>query len=124
MKTIIDNWEWFIGVLAPVITFFTGYKFRKADLQKSEADALSNVQAVYDTLTKQIKEDVDHLRNDLKEVKIENRDQRKSLMLLQEDNRKLHREISKLMSENSQLKERLAKLSVENEKLRERLKNQ
>ncbi len=124
MKTIIDNWQWIIGVVAPVLTFFTGYKFRKADLKKSEADALSNVQSVYDTLTSQIKEDVNHLRSDLKEVKIENRDQRKSLMLLQEDNRKLHREISKLMSENSQLKEELANLRNENEKLRERLKKQ
>lgn len=121
MKFITENFSAIVPYLASVVTFFGGYKLRKVKLKSSEADALSNIQKVYDTLTEQIKDEVATLRDDLKEVKSENRDQRKALILLQEDNRSLHKQISSLMSENNALKMELAKLRNENKQLVEQL---
>ncbi|WP_281681818.1 hypothetical protein [Zunongwangia profunda] len=118
-----DNWQAVIGTLTTIITglaaWFGGRKIKKSNEKTEEATALKNMQEVYDTLTKQIQNDFNNLREEVKDLKAENRDQRKGLMALQKDNSKLHLEVSGLMQENNKLKMQIAELRKENQELRE-----
>lgn len=106
MKTfIIENWQVITSlIITPVLGFFVGKKSRKSKEKNEEADALSNVQKVYNILTEQVKSQIEALQNDLKLVKEENIEQRKDLRALQSDNRDLHSEIRRLTKENEELR--------------------
>lgn len=116
---LLNNWEIITSVIiTPIIGFFIGKKSRKSEEKTKEADALSNVQKVYDILTDQVKSQLEALQNDLKLVKEENVEQRKDLRALQADNRDLHSEIRKLTKENEELRRIIEELRRENEQLK------
>ena len=119
MEKLINYWEIITGVVAGIATWFGAQKIKRSNEKSQEASALAEMQKVYDTMTKQIRGEFEHLREDVKELKKENREQRITLRDLQRDNSTLHLEISKLSRENHQLKESIAKLRRENQVLRE-----
>lgn len=100
---LLDNWIALTGVIGSVITFFTGWKFRTINVKKEGASALESIQKVYDTFSTQTNKKFDELYTEIKSLKEENLQQRKSIRELQKDNRDLHREVSKLMQKNNQL---------------------
>ncbi|WP_121665231.1 hypothetical protein [Mesonia aquimarina] len=115
-KIILDNWQLISGAIASVFAFFGGRKLKKINEKKEEANALQTFKEVYDGMASGIKKEIE-------DIKLENREQRKTMRLLQEDNGKLHRDISQLMTENNQLKQMVAELKNENRILREKLKS-
>jgi len=111
---ILDNWIALSGVVGSVITFFTGWKFRAINVKKEGASALESIQKVYDTFSTQTNKKFDELYNEIKSLKEENLQQRKSIRELQRDNRDLHKEVSKLMQKNNQLLLENQRLKLEN----------
>ena len=118
MKNLIDNWQTVAVILAPIITFLTGWKLKKINEKKEGANALQSIQNVYDILTRQIESEIAGFRKDVNDLKDENREQRADIRQLQKDNSSLHVQVSNLMQENNDLKIKVSALETENAQLR------
>ena len=128
MNFLIENWTVIAGIFGlfgPIAGYFTGLRVQKSLEKEKEADALSNVQQVYNTFTAHTKdqiialqEQIKALTADLQSVKQENLEQRKDIRELQRENRELHKDVSKLTKENEELRKVVAELRKENEELR------
>jgi hypothetical protein len=127
MKFIIDNWVLIssllgIGGTGGIIGFFSGKKKRKEELKLLEGNALDIMQKSYDTFTSDMKERYLLLRQELQEVKSENKEQRNDLRILQKDNSRLHIEAAQLTKENHELRQMVVELKEENTTLQNELK--
>lgn len=74
-KFLVDNWQAIAVTLAPVATFFAGFKIRKTNERKADAEAdsaeiqtLATLQSVYDIFTKQAAQQLNHLADRLERV--------------------------------------------------------
>lgn len=123
MNFFDQNFEILIGtistIIASVVAFFTGQKSKE---KFEEGNALKTTQEVYDELVKDVQQKFDNLKQEMREVKEENREQRADLRTLQKDNSKLHLEVAQLTRENHELKELCRELKIENQTLRNELK--
>ena len=115
MKGIIEYWEIFAGAVAGVAGYFGASKIRKTT-------AFQNMQTSYELFTEHQKQQLSLLKDEIKEIKVENIEHRKAIVRLQEDNVKLHKEISELTKKNAALKVVCNKLKIENEKLKKNIK--
>lgn len=127
MKFIIDNWILIssllgVGSTGGIIGFFSGKKKRKEELKLLEGNALDIMQKSYDTFTADMKERYLLLRQELQEVKSENKEQRTALRILQKDNSNLHLEVAQLTRENYELRQMVVELKGENTVLQNELK--
>lgn len=111
---LLNNWQFLLGIIGSVITFLTGWKLRTINVKKEGASALESIQKVYDTFSTQTNKKFDELYGEIKSLKEENLQQRKSIRELQRDNRDLHKEVSKLMQKNNELLLENQRLKLEN----------
>ena len=63
VNLISENWQALLGVLGSVIAFFGGRKLKKAEETKSTSDALTSMQATYDTWVNDLKLRYDELKD-------------------------------------------------------------
>jgi predicted RNase H-like nuclease (RuvC/YqgF family) len=122
MKLLAEYWHIIAAVLGlsgsgGLIGFLAGKKEQKSKAKKTEADALTSTQSVYDMLTKHMEEALKEMRLEISDLKKENIEQRKEMRVLHSDNRKLHLEVSNMHKENNELKDMIRKLEDENKKL-------
>lgn len=103
MSFVSENWQILTGLVASVVTFFSGFKLKKINEKKEGATALESIQKVYDIFTVQTNRKFDELYMEVAALKKENHEQRGLIRDLQKDNSSLHREVSKLMQKNNQL---------------------
>jgi hypothetical protein len=71
MDFLYNNWIAIIGLLsAPLAYFFGGKQKQNVELKKSNSDAVSSMQAVYDQFLADYKTRMDEVMSELKESKL------------------------------------------------------
>jgi len=118
----------FSGGTGGVLGLVLGGKKRKAtDSQeeekanKAKVDTFKAMQETYGIFAQDMNEKYLYLEKELIDIKLENKEQRKSLRNLQKDNNELHVQITSLTKENNELKTIVTKLSLENKQLHAQL---
>jgi len=106
-----------LGAITGIIGFFTGAKLKKSKEKLTESSALVEMQAAYNTFTKDFNDKLSSYDKELLEIRKENREQRSDVRDLKKDNFALHKEITLLSKENRQLKIMISDLTLKNEAL-------
>jgi|AntRauTorcE11897_2_1112592.scaffolds.fasta_scaffold61871_2 hypothetical protein len=106
-----------LGAITGIIGFFTGTKLKKSKEKLTESSALVEMQAAYNTFTKDFNDKLSSYDKELLEIRKENREQRSDVRDLKKDNFALHKEITLLSKENGQLKIMISDLTLKNEAL-------
>jgi len=124
---LTNNWQILLAAIGlsgsgGAIGIYFDRKKRKADAKQSEGNALQTMQKAYDVFVEDSKSKIDEIKAELKDIKQENREQRKTLRVLQTDNARMHKQISDLSKENTELRAVVARLELENKELLLQLK--
>jgi cell shape-determining protein MreC len=93
MNLITENWQAILGVFGSIIAFFGGKKIKKAEETKSTSDALTSMQATYDTWVNDLKLRYDELKEDLKQYREEQLTLRQEILQLRNENIDLRKEL-------------------------------
>ena len=88
-----DNWQALLGIFGSVFAFFGGKKMKKAEETKSTSDALTSMQATYDTWVNDLKLRYDELKEDLKQYREEQLTLRQEILQLRQENIELRKEL-------------------------------
>ena len=93
VNLISENWQALLGVLGSAIAFFGGRKLKKAEETKSTSDALTSMQATYDTWVNDLKLRYDELKDDIKQYRDEQLTLRSEIVQLRQENNDLRKEL-------------------------------
>jgi cell shape-determining protein MreC len=93
MNLITENWQAILGVFGSIIAFFGGKKIKKAEETKITSDALTSMQATYDTWVNDLKLRYDELKEDLKQYREEQLTLRQEILQLRNENIDLRKEL-------------------------------
>jgi chromosome segregation ATPase len=98
MSFLKDNWEALLTPLGLILTFFAGWKFKKAETQIKRGDALANMQLGYDEWVTDGKQRVADIREEMGHLQ-------DNFALLQKSNFEQSFEINNLRKVQNQVQE-------------------
>ena len=101
---IQENWQIVVGFVGSVIAFFGGRKLKKAEETKSTSDALTSMQATYDTWVNDFKERYEELKSELKQYREEQLTLRQEILQLRQENNDLRKELKDWEGKYTKLK--------------------
>lgn len=93
MNFFYENWQAITGIIGAIIAYFSGKKIRKADETKNTSDALTSMQATYDTWVNDFKARYDELKDELKIYREEQLQLRQEIIQLRGENDELRKEL-------------------------------
>ena len=114
INVINENWQALLGVFGSIIAFFGGRKLKKAEETKSTSDALTSMQATYDTWVNDFKSRYDELKEDLKQYRDEQLTLRNEIVQLRQENNDLRRELKDWEGKYTKLKKEFETYKSEN----------
>ena len=102
-QIILENWQIMIGLIGSAIAFITGRKMQTIEEKKANSDAVLSMQTVYDNFVKDIearyremREEMQHVKNEVIQLRQENSELRKELRIWETKYSKLRAEFDKL----------------------------
>lgn len=102
-QIILENWQIMIGLIGSAIAFITGRKMQTIEEKKANSDAVLSMQTVYDNFVKDIearyremKDEMQHVKNEVIQLRQENSELRKELRIWETKYSKLRAEFDKL----------------------------
>lgn len=102
-QIILENWQIMIGLIGSAIAFITGRKMQTIEEKKANSDAVLSMQTVYDNFVKDIearyremKDEMQHVKNEVIQLRQENSELRKELRIWETKYAKLRAEFDKL----------------------------
>ena len=90
---IQENWQIVVGFFGSVFAYFGGRKLKKAEETKNTSDALTSMQATYDTWVNDLKLRYDELKEDIKQYRDEQLVLRNEITQLRQENNDLRKEL-------------------------------
>ena len=93
IELIKENWIALTGVISSVIAFFGGRKMKKAEENKSTADALTSMQQTYDSFVTDFRERYNELKEEIKTFRDEQMVLRTEITQLRAENDNLRKEL-------------------------------
>lgn len=131
MAWILENWALILGAITtPIAWIFGGKQAKKVELKKSNADAVSTMQTVYDQFLSDYKDRMSEVTTELASIKDHNKELQKQFNEIQlsyakeversQNWEKLHRELTQkyslLEKDYDELKDLYEKLKADFEK--------
>lgn len=101
---IQENWQIVVGFFGSVFAYFGGRKLKKAEETKSTSDALTSMQATYDTWVNDLKLRYDELKEDIKQYRDEQLVLRNEITQLRHENNDLRKELKDWEGKYTKLK--------------------
>ena len=101
---IQENWQIVVGVFGSVFAYFGGRKLKKAEETKNTSDALTSMQATYDTWVNDLKLRYDELKEDIKQYRDEQLVLRNEITQLRQENNDLRKELKDWEGKYTKLK--------------------
>ena len=102
-QIILENWQIMIGLIGSAIAFITGRKMQTIEEKKANSDAVLSMQTVYDNFVKDIearyremKDEMQHVKNEVIQLRQENSELRKELRIWETKYSKLRAEFDKI----------------------------
>ena len=114
ISTLQDNWQAILGVVGSIIAFFGGRKLKKAEETKNTSDALTSMQATYDTWVNDLKLRYDELKEDIKQYRDEQLVLRNEITQLRQENNDLRKELKDWEGKYTKLKKEFETYKSEN----------
>lgn len=114
ISTLQENWQALLGVLGSIIAYFGGRKLKKAEETKNTSDALTSMQATYDTWVNDLKLRYDELKEDIKQYRDEQLILRNEITQLRQENNDLRKELKDWEGKYTKLKKEFETYKSEN----------
>ena len=114
ISTLQENWQALLGVLGSIIAYFGGRKLKKAEETKNTSDALTSMQATYDTWVNDLKLRYDELKEDIKQYRDEQLVLRNEITQLRQENNDLRKELKDWEGKYTKLKKEFETYKSEN----------
>lgn len=114
VNLIQENWQALLGVFGSVIAFFGGRKMKKAEETKSTSDALTSMQATYDTWVNDFRDRYNEIKDELKVYRDEQMQLRQEITQLRQENNELRKELKDWEQKYTKLKKEFETYKSEN----------
>ena len=111
---IQENWQIVVGFFGSIFAYFGGRKLKKAEETKSTSDALTSMQATYDTWVNDLKLRYDELKEDIKQYRDEQLVLRNEITQLRQENNDLRKELKDWEGRYTKLKKEFETYKSEN----------